>query len=78
MQEKDAAQLITDHEFLTLLQEAKLKKPEATLQLLHLFREDILNISRYIHLPKEDAISTITLEFLEFIQQRESRPKGEP
>ncbi|KWX76642.1 hypothetical protein AMQ84_15000 [Paenibacillus riograndensis] len=68
MEKENDSNIISDREFLTLLQAAKRKDPAATLQLVNLFKEDILKVSRYIHLPAEDAVSMITLEFLELIQ----------
>ncbi|MEC0170155.1 hypothetical protein [Paenibacillus graminis] len=68
MEKENDSNIISDREFLNLLQEAKRKDPAAILQLVNLFKEDILKVSRYIHLPAEDAVSMVTLEFLELIQ----------
>ncbi|GAA0854472.1 hypothetical protein ABER99_21225 [Paenibacillus glucanolyticus] len=69
MEKENVKKIITDHEFLELLQAAKNNDHESILALIDLFKKDILSISRYIHLPKEDAISEITLEILEFIKR---------
>lgn len=71
MEKKDDAAIITDRQILDLLQAARHKDPEAMLQLIQLYKEDIVNISRFIHIPTEDAVSEITLEFLEYIQRNE-------
>ncbi|WP_018885280.1 hypothetical protein [Paenibacillus massiliensis] len=38
------------------------------LAVIELFQPDIQRLSRYIHLPREDATSEIIVEFLEFLQ----------
>lgn len=71
MEKKDDSEIITDCQILELLQAARKKDPEAMLQLIQLYKEDIVNLSRFIHTPTEDAVSEITLEFLEYIQRNE-------
>ncbi len=56
MEEKNDSAIITDHEFLILLQAAKQKDPEAMLRIIELFQGDIENISRTIRIPREDAL----------------------
>ncbi|OBZ10675.1 hypothetical protein A8L34_19040 [Bacillus sp. FJAT-27264] len=68
METKDDPGIIPDREILELLRAAKQGNTEAMLQLIDLYEEDILRISKFIHLPEEDAVATIILEFLEFIQ----------
>ncbi|MFC3749426.1 hypothetical protein [Paenibacillus sp. GCM10012306] len=68
METKDDPGIIPDREILELLRAAKQRNTEAMLRLINLYEEDILRISKFIHLPEEDAVSTIILEFLEFIQ----------
>ncbi|MBY9078561.1 hypothetical protein [Paenibacillus sp. CGMCC 1.18879] len=77
MEKETDSNVISDREFLNLLEAAKRRNPDAILQLLNLFKEDILNVSRYIYLPTEDAVSTITLEFLELIQRKDPASKPE-
>jgi hypothetical protein len=77
MEKETDSNVISDREFLNLLEAAKRRNPDAILQLVDLFKEDILNVSRYIHLPTEDAVSTITLEFLELIQRKDPASKPE-
>ncbi|MBT2288990.1 hypothetical protein J7E73_07555 [Paenibacillus albidus] len=48
---------------------ARQQDPEAMLQLIELFKEDILRLSKVIYMPEEDVVSEIVLEFLEFVQQ---------
>lgn len=42
---------IPDREFLNLLNEVRNKDPEATLQLIELYKLTILRLSQFIHLP---------------------------
>ncbi|UQZ34831.1 hypothetical protein C2I18_15620 [Paenibacillus sp. PK3_47] len=72
MEKKDDQPIISDDEFIELLEGAKHKDPEAMLKLIELYKEDILRVSKYIRLPLEDAVSTIVLEFLELIQAQEN------
>lgn len=71
METKNASATISEREFLTLLQVAKQKDTEAMLQIIEIFKEDILKISTYIKLPTEDVVSHIVLELLEAIVEDE-------
>ncbi|BFH66721.1 hypothetical protein J27TS7_39060 [Paenibacillus dendritiformis] len=71
METKNASATISEREFLTLLQAAKQKDTEAMLQIIEIFKEDILKISTYIKLPTEDVVSYIVLELLEAIVEDE-------
>lgn len=68
METKNDTEIISDSEFLDLLQLAKQNDPESILQLIELFKGDILRLSKFIHMPQEDAVSQIIVEFLEFIK----------
>ncbi|MNO80583.1 hypothetical protein D3C76_717950 [compost metagenome] len=68
MEAKNDPKAITDSEFLNLLHLAKQNDPESMLQLIELFKGDILRLSKFIHMPQEDAMSEIVVEFLEFIK----------
>ncbi|HBF2207824.1 hypothetical protein [Paenibacillus aceti] len=71
MEKENDSTIISDGELLDLLFAAKQRDPDAMLQLIDIYKGDILRISKFIQLPKEDAVSIITLEFLEFIQKSE-------
>ncbi|OAB32945.1 hypothetical protein [Paenibacillus glacialis] len=71
MEEKNDTQTITDSEFLDLLRSARQDDPESMLELIELFKGDFLRLSKFIHMPQEDAISQIIVEFLEFIKRSE-------
>lgn len=68
MEEKNASAIITNHEFLMLLQAARQKDSGAMLRIIELFQGDIENISKMIRIPREDALSHIITELLEYIQ----------
>lgn len=68
MEEKNAKRAISDHEFLSLIYAVKKNDPESTLMMIEHFKDDILYMSKFIHMPEEDAKSCIILEFLEFIK----------
>lgn len=68
MEEKNASTVITDDEFVVLLQAAKKGQSEAMLNIIELFRDDIERVSRTIRIPREDAVSHITTELLEYVQ----------
>lgn len=69
METKNTKTAISEHQFMTLLQATKENDDEATLQLIQLFKDDIQRSSRYIHMPQEDAISSIIVEFLAFVKK---------
>ncbi|TDL50358.1 hypothetical protein E2R60_22760 [Paenibacillus dendritiformis] len=71
METKNAPATISEREFLTLLQAAKQKDSEAMLQIIEIFKDDILKISKYVKLPTEDVVSHIVLELLEAIVEDE-------
>lgn len=67
MEAKDDKTVITDYELLNLLHAAKNKDPQAMLKLINIYKADILRISQYIRMPKEDAVSAIIVEFLDLL-----------
>ncbi|MFC7677677.1 hypothetical protein [Paenibacillus sp. GCM10028914] len=71
METKNDQAIVTDREFIALLHAAQKNDPEAMLQLIDLFKEDIMRASQYIQLPQEDAVAEIVVELLEFIKGRE-------
>lgn len=72
MEAKDAPAAITDSQFARLLTAARQKEPEAMLQIIELFQEDIEMVSKHILIPREDAVSHIVTEILAFIQVEDS------
>ncbi|WP_337035088.1 hypothetical protein [Paenibacillus illinoisensis] len=73
MEKENDPRIITDSELLGLIEAAKKRDPAAMLKLIELYKEDIVRISNFIYMPTEDAISAITLEFLESILNPEDK-----
>lgn len=71
METKNDQPVITDREFLALLEAAQDNDPDAMIQLIDLFKEDIVRASQFIQLPKEDAVAEIVLELLAYIKEGE-------
>lgn len=69
MENKDSSIPISEIEFLNLLSLAKQDDSEAILKLLEFFREDILALSKYIHIDREDAIQSMILELIELFKR---------
>jgi len=68
MEEENAPTIVPDQVFLDLLQRVRQNDSEGMLQLIELFKGDIVRLSRFIHMPVEDATAQIILEFLEFVK----------
>ncbi|WP_028559919.1 hypothetical protein [Paenibacillus pinihumi] len=68
MEAKNDSAIIPDREFLAMLHAARKDDEAAKLQLIELFKGDIISLSRYIHLPQEDAVAEIVMELLEYIK----------
>ena len=69
MEKKNASTIISDSQFIALLEATKNNDQEATMQFIELFKADIENSSKYIHLPQEEAISSIIVEFLSYVKE---------
>ncbi len=69
MENKDSPIPISETEFLNLLLLAKQNDSESILRLLEFFKEDILILSQYINIPREDAIQSIILELIELFRK---------
>lgn len=72
MEKKNGSSIITDSEFIRLLEAARKKQPEAMLEIIELFQPDIEKSSLMVRIPKEDAFSQIITEFLEYIQSNKT------
>ncbi|MBB6672910.1 helix-turn-helix domain-containing protein [Cohnella nanjingensis] len=50
---------------------------EATEKIIAYFREDIERLSRYMRMPREEAVQTLTLELIELVREvRTRRPRA--
>lgn len=70
MEEQNAEDLISEDQFLELLKRAREKDSEAILLLLKYFEQDMLQLSRNIRMPQEDAIQSMKLGLIELISNR--------
>ncbi|KKO54047.1 helix-turn-helix domain-containing protein [Paenibacillus sp. DMB20] len=68
METKNDLAIIPDSELLSLQQAAKDGDQEAMLQLIDMFKDDMIRLSRFIRLPEEDAVGEMIVELLEFIK----------
>ncbi|RED51873.1 hypothetical protein DFP98_16124 [Cohnella phaseoli] len=69
METQNDTAVIKDSEFIVIVNAAKDNDSKAILQLIELFKTDILYLSKYICLPVEEVISEIIVEFLEFVHK---------
>ncbi len=69
MEKENAESIISDAEFIKLLQLARGGDQEAMSRILHLFKEDIQKTSRYIRMSREDAVQSIVTDFIEELRQ---------
>ncbi|MFD2115134.1 hypothetical protein ACFSTH_05920 [Paenibacillus yanchengensis] len=67
MEKNNSKKTISDSELMNLIQKSQNKDQNAMLKLIEIYDQDIKEVSKYIKLPNEDAVSQITVEFLEYI-----------
>ncbi|MBJ6360747.1 helix-turn-helix domain-containing protein [Paenibacillus sp. GCM10012307] len=72
METEDAQYTEPEDEFLELLSLAKKNDKNALLKLLHFFEEDMIRLCRFIRMPEEDALQTMTLEMIEVFKRHET------
>lgn len=65
MEKENSLETISDSEFLALLSLAKQHDSDAILKLLHYFEEEMIKLSQFIRIPKEDAIQSMKLEMID-------------
>lgn len=68
METKNDRAVVPDCELLALVRAVQQDDPEAMVQLIELFKYDIVRASQFIQLPQEDAVSEIVVELLEYIK----------
>lgn len=68
MEKKNDTTVISDEEFLNFIKLAKENNDkEAMLKLLEYFEEEIIRLSKFIPMEKEDAIQTMKVELLNLL-----------
>ncbi|MBT2289683.1 hypothetical protein J7E73_11160 [Paenibacillus albidus] len=71
MEKENDTGIISENEFLNLLSLVQEENDElATLKLLDLFEQDIMRLSRFIRLPKEEAIQCMKVELIELLKKK--------
>lgn len=71
MEEKNAFRIISDDELQKLICKIQQEQDqEAMYHFLMLFQTDILRLSRFLKIPKEDAIQSMQLGMLELIMTK--------
>ncbi|WP_416145670.1 helix-turn-helix domain-containing protein [Paenibacillus polymyxa] len=69
MEKENAQRVISDAEFVQLLELVQSGDQEAMYRILQLFEEDIQKTSRYIRMSREDAVQSIVTDFIEELRQ---------
>ncbi|WP_246187896.1 hypothetical protein [Paenibacillus tengchongensis] len=71
MEKEDDRGIISEDEFLKLLSLVQEQNDEtATLKLLDLYEQDIIRLSKYMRMPKEEAIQGMKVELLELLKKK--------
>jgi hypothetical protein len=68
MEKENAQTFISDSEFNELLHLAQEGNKEAMFNILSIFEKDILRVSKYIRMSREDAIQCILTDFIELLR----------
>lgn len=68
MEKKISKLSLSESQFIELLEKVRQGDKNASLQIIYFFENDIIAMSRYIKMPKEDAIQSITLELLQLLR----------
>ncbi|WP_223821989.1 helix-turn-helix domain-containing protein [Paenibacillus peoriae] len=71
MEKEGAPRFMSDDEFMKLVELAQTKSDvEAMNAIFQYFDPDIKRLSKFIRMPKEDAIQSMKTELLEFIMKK--------
>ncbi|MEK5060770.1 hypothetical protein ACFSVM_14910 [Paenibacillus shunpengii] len=68
MEKKIDPEHIPENEFLRLVAGVKQGDEESMARIIEMFEEDMRLLSRYIPMPKEDALQSMKLELIELIR----------
>ncbi|MBN3525201.1 helix-turn-helix domain-containing protein [Paenibacillus apiarius] len=69
MEKEFPQNVITETEFLELIQRAQGDDKEAMLQIIELYEQEMIDLSRYIKMPKEDALQAMITGLIELIKR---------
>lgn len=76
MEKKNNSEPIGENEFLKLVHGVQQGDTAAMEELLAMFESDMRLLSRYIPMPKEDALQSMKLEFITLIKNKVLDQKG--
>ncbi|SFF41897.1 hypothetical protein SAMN04487969_13652 [Paenibacillus algorifonticola] len=74
MEAKNVEAAMSDDEFLRLLDLVQQNDEQATLALIRFFEPEMKRISRFIRMPQEDAVQSMTAELLAFFKEGQATP----
>lgn len=69
MEKQDAEQASKNEQLCILLERMKTNDPQALLEFLNLFEEDMNKHCRFIRMPREDALQNMKLGLIELLQK---------
>ncbi|SDK98077.1 hypothetical protein SAMN05428961_103457 [Paenibacillus sp. OK060] len=67
MEKEDSKNVISEADFIALVQLARTGDQGAFLKIVDFFEEDMLQLAKYIKMPKEDVMQSLRLGLLELI-----------
>ncbi|MFC6647843.1 hypothetical protein [Paenibacillus rhizoplanae] len=71
MEEENDSGIISEIEFLDLLSLVQEQNDErATLRLLEFYEQDIIRLSKFMRMPKEEAIQAMKVELIELLKKK--------
>lgn len=77
MEKENVAGIISESEFLNLLTLVQEENDEiATLKLLDLYEQDIIRLSKFMRIPKEEAIQFMKVELIELFKKKHPSQKS--
>lgn len=77
METKNSPFTLSESDFLSLLTQAQLGDQAAMLQLVKYFEPDMIRYSRFIQMPKDDALQSLKLALIEMIRNTNHEKKGQ-
>lgn len=78
MEKENDSGIISEMEFLNLLSLVQEENDEiATLKLLDLYEQDIIRLSKFMRMPKEEAIQGMKVGLIELFKKKRPSQKNE-
>lgn len=70
MEKKGDVEVISDDELLKLIIEVQNNDKHAMQRIIQLFEKDMIELSRYIRMPQEDALQSMKTELMDLIKNK--------